>query len=155
MPLKKITATFTRPSDTTAYTIADLVANSVTAGSVVPMTINIGGSGGRLHYAKLKKSGTTITNATFNMHLFGSSPTFVNGDNGALSYTATDYLGKLPFTIMVAGTDVGNTQIRAGETNFIYPWTLPFAQVFAVLEAAAAYTPASAEVFTLLLGIEK
>jgi hypothetical protein len=33
-----VSARFTRPSDTTAYASGDLVANSTTAGSVVPMS---------------------------------------------------------------------------------------------------------------------
>jgi hypothetical protein len=36
-----VSASFTRPADTNAYAAGDLVANSVTAGSVIPMTFAV------------------------------------------------------------------------------------------------------------------
>ena len=55
------TASFTRPADTTAYASGDLVANSTTAGSVIPMTFVIRpeNRGSMIRRARIKKSGTS------------------------------------------------------------------------------------------------
>lgn len=158
MVLKRVSYSFTRPSDTTAYTSGDLVANSTTAASVVPMSWNIGGSGGRLVACAFSNNRTTITNGTFSIHFYGSSPVATapsNGDNGAIATVQASGLGILPLTILVTSNDVGRTIIHAGETNFVYPWYFPYAIVYGLVEAKAAYTPASGEVFTCELFVEK
>jgi hypothetical protein len=72
-------ASFTRPADTAVYASGDLVANSTTAGSVVPLAIPVGGFAGfaalRLTRIRLTKSGTSNTNANFTAFFYSSSPT--------------------------------------------------------------------------------
>src|SRR5690348_183911 len=112
MAIKRLSYNFTRPSDTTAYTSGDLVANSTTAASVVPMSWNLGGSGGRLVGCALSNNRTTITNGTFSIHFYGSSPVATaptNGDNGAIATVQASSLGILPLTILVTSNDVGRT----------------------------------------------
>lgn len=158
MALKRLSYSFTRPSDTTAYTSGDLVANSTTAASVVPMSWNLGGSGGRLLGVALENNRTTITNGTFSIHFYGTSPVATAptaGDNGAIATVQAKGLGILALTILVTSNDVGRTIIHAGETGFVYPWALPYPIVYGLIEAKAAYTPASAEVFTCELFVEK
>lgn len=149
---------FTRPADTTAYASGDLVANSTTAGSVTPVTIAVGrgasGSAatGMLRRARLRKSGTSVTNAQFRVHIYNTaSITFANGDNAAWSTNAmSGYLGSLDVTVDRAFTDgaagVGVPTIGS-EVTFITQ------NVYAVVEARAAYTPANAEVFTVELEV--
>jgi len=147
-------ANFTRPADTTAYAANDLVANSTTAGSVDAMSLTIGriaAGSAMLRRAKLHKSGTSVTNANFRVHLFRADPTTVtNGDNGAFSVSGVaDYLGAFDVNIGQAFTD--------GAAGFGVPTVggeiaikLASGQViYALLQALGAYTPASAEVFTL------
>lgn len=43
MPIPKLTAGFSKPSDATAYAAGDLVANSLTAASVVPLQFDLQG----------------------------------------------------------------------------------------------------------------
>jgi hypothetical protein len=150
-------AQFTRPADTTAYASGDLVANSTTAGSVVPMTFNTArdtGAGGVISRVRLRKSGTSITSASFRLHLYNVSPTVSNGDNGAwLTTGAGTYIGSFDITmdkafsdgavgvgIPTVGTDI-RFRLRSGSTHY------------GVLEARAAYTPANAEVFTVELEV--
>lgn len=148
------TATFTRPANTTAYASGNLVANSVTAGSVVPMALTVGrtstapGSSGMVRRAKLYKSGTSITNASFRIHFYTvNTMTFANGDGGAWSTNlVANYKGSIDVTMDKAFTDgaIGHGVPNAGsEINF------DTQTLYAVVEARAAYTPASAEVFTL------
>ena len=155
--IRRITSSFTRPSDTTAYASGDLVANSTTAGSVTPLKFNIGTGGFRLHGIRIGKSGTTITNATFTLHLFESIPTVANGDNGAISTTRSSKVGSVDLPIMVAYTDAAQAHIRLGDTGFLTPLAgyTTTGLVYGLLEAKAAYTPASAEVFDVILVLEQ
>ncbi len=155
--VKKVTNSFTRPADTTAYANGDLVANSTTAGSVVPVSFNIGRGGVKIVGARISKSNTTITNGTFTLHLFGSSPTVANGDNGAISFNLAEKFGSIDFAIMVAATDAGYTIAQGGQsilTDGLYYYTSG-GLIYGLIEAKAAYTPASAEVFSIALVYEK
>jgi hypothetical protein len=139
--------TFTRPADTTAYASGDLVANSTTAGSVVPLAFTasqVANSSHQVRRVRIVKSGTSVTNASFRLHLYNASPTPANGDNGAWSTSqAANYLGAIDVTVDKAFTDgaagQATTEINARGT------------VYGLLEARGAYTPASAETFTVRL----
>lgn len=150
-------ASFTRPADTTAYAFGDLVANNTTAGSVTPLTIPAitfaNDAKGRVTGGKLYKSGTTPTNAIFRIHLFSASPTVNNGDNGAFSCADKDtYLGSLDASTSLVFTDgcFGYFIPNFGDYVAITPAT-GTDDIFALIEARDAYTPASAEVFTVVL----
>lgn len=151
-----VCAAFTRPADTTAYASGDLVANSTTAGSCLPITVPIGagpGQKGMVRRVDLVKSGTSATNAAFRVHLYDAAAaiTFANGDNGAWSTNrVASYLGYCDITAMQSFTDGCSGQGASAvgyEINFRLPASV--AQIYAVLEARGAYTPASAETFTL------
>jgi hypothetical protein len=144
-------ASVTRPADTTAYASGDLVANSTTAGSVVALTfagLNIPNGPAQIRRVRLAKSGTSITNAAFRVHLFSVlAITAANGDNGALSVNkAANYLGSVDVTVGQAFTDgafgSATTEINAATAT---------GSLFGLIEARGAYTPASAEVFTVTL----
>lgn len=156
--VRLVSATVTRPADTTAYAVGDLVANSTTAGSVTAMTFTAvsraASLGGKIVGARLAKSGTSVTNSSFRLHLFTVAPgTITNGDNGAFSTSGVaSYVGALDITCDRAFTDgafgrggpmVGNFLDFVGATSALY----------GLLEARAAYTPASSEVFTVTLAV--
>lgn len=150
-------ANFTRPGDTTAYAIGDLVANSTTAGSVVPLSFSIARVAAGsvcIRKARLKKSGTSTTNASFRLHLYTSSPgTITNGDNGAWSTSHSGYVGSFDFAAAdaLAFTDaaaINGTPVKGSEISV----KLASGQtLYGLLEARAAYTPGNAEVFTVEL----
>lgn len=159
MTYKVLTASFTRPADTTAYTIGDLVANSVTAASVVPIQFNVGSKGGQVVWIKFANNRTTITNATFTVSFYATNPCATAptaGDNGALATKEAGLLGIVPLTIMVTNNDFGSSIIKLGDTNFLSGVYVPNSTgtLYALVKAAAAYTPASAEVFTLSIGVQ-
>jgi hypothetical protein len=148
-------ASFARPNDTTAYAVGDLIANSTTAGSVVPMQIQLGNQfpNGmtRLTRARLIKSGTGVANATFRIHLYETLPTPTNGDNGAWSTgQAAHWLGNIDIASMLAFTDgaAGTGSASAGSEMFL---RLAGKSVYALLAALGAYTPVASETFTLIL----
>lgn len=149
-------ATFTRPADTTAYSANDLVANSVTAGSVVPLKFIIGyGQGLKVFKAGVKFNSATNTNGKFNLHLYSSSPTPTNGDNGVWLTTESGYQGFIAIdctgqTFSDSSKGIGtyvNTSVEVpmlmlGDNNYT---------LYGLLQATAAYTPTSAEIFTVNL----
>jgi hypothetical protein len=153
--------TFTRPGDTTAYAAGDLVANSVTAASVVALVFNLPPRKLRIAGCRLRKSdGTDVANASFRLHLFSAVPTFAtNGDNSAMSGNTTgaaNYLMSLYIGNMVGLDDAVGDGIPASNNLWrdILPlqWDSGAAQtIYGVLEAMAAYAPASAETFTVTL----
>lgn len=156
MKIIEVVSSFTRPADTTAYTANDLVANSVTAGSVVPMSFNIGyGQALKVSQAKIKFNSATNTNGKFLIHVYGASPTCTNGDNGAWLTTESSYCGNIAIdctgqTFSDNSKGIGtyvNTSLEVplmilGDNNWKF---------YGLLQATAAYTPTSAEIFTVSL----
>ena len=155
-------ANFTRPNDTTAYAIGDLIANSTTAGSVTPMSFanvaRVAAGAASIIKARLSKTGTGITGASFLLHLYGASPTVTNGDNGAwLSTQAATYLGGFEFGLANAKVFSDGVSIN-GITQTGYPVTVDLASgttIYGLLEARGAYAPTAQEVFTITLEVEQ
>jgi hypothetical protein len=156
------TTALTRPADTTAYASGDLVANSTTAGSVTPLQFTVStvaGSAtepvyGVVQRVRLRFNDETVTNAQFRVHFYTSSPTPVNGDNGAWKTNAhADYAGSVDVTVdkVFTSNAVGVSAAAA------VPFKLTGGTVlYALLEARAAYTPTSGEVFNVTVeGIRK
>lgn len=150
--------TITRPADTTAYADNDLVANSTSAGSVTPFLFT--GAARQLGYkykvvrAALNASGTAITNGSFRLHLFTAAPTVGAGDNSALAVAtnADKYIGYLEIVLAIAGA-LGNKGWTV--STFVQPvnWVSSTSlNLWGLLQAKAAYAPASAE--TLIASIE-
>lgn len=151
---------FTRPSDTTQYGANELVANSTTAASVVPMSwgINRLGRAGIIRGIRLYKSNKTVTLASFQVNLFTLTPGVpTNGDNGAIVVAdASMYLDKVAIDLATGGLAGGTTGVGKRSAAIAIPFEAPGVnnKLYGLLETTAAYTPASAEVFTVTLEIE-
>jgi hypothetical protein len=152
---------FTRPADTTAYASGDLVANSTTNGDLVmPVLLNAALMPGvpvKVSRIRIAKSGNTVTDANFQVHLFEKLPVIPTAaDNTALTSgttinvgTVDYYAGSVNVPSMIAGV--------AGAVGFstVSPEIIlnPFDNtgLYVLLEAKAAYVPASEEIFTVTL----
>jgi len=150
-------AQFTRPADVTAYASGDLVANSVTAGSVVPLTFTVArvaAGSGMVRRCRVKKSGTGVTSASFRLHLYSSAPTPANGDNGAFSTDgAANYLGGFDVAVDRAFTD-GAAGVGAPVSGSEMTFKLASGTTIrGLLEARGAYTPGNAETFDVSLEV--
>lgn len=157
-------ATVTRPADTTAYGSGDLIANSTTAGDVTAMsfTAALSGDGAiKIRRARVYKDDDDVTNATFRLHLFDADPTGTaptNGDNGAIALTGVTDNSLGAFDLAMTTTPDIHTD---GNVGFAVPITGSEINVlmssnqtiYGLLEARAAYTPASGEVFTVVLEV--
>lgn len=156
MQIVEVSTTFTRPNDTSAYTSGDLIANSTTAGSVSPFSFTIPyGRGMKLWRVGVNRSSTTVSNASFRVHLYKDSPTVANGDNGAISSTRSNYLGFVD--VVGTGTAFSDTSSAFGiYVNNALAVPMVFAAdgdrvVYGLLEARGAYAPAAQETFTVTL----
>lgn len=146
---------FTRPANVTAYASGDLVANSVTAGSVVALSFvvaRVAAGSGMVRRARIKTSSTVLTNAQFRLHLYTTTPTVTNGDNGVwLSTQAATYIGAIDTTVDQAFSD-GATGLGAPLAGSEINFALASGQtIYGLLEVRAAYTPTSAETFDVAL----
>lgn len=160
MTIRNMSGSFTRPADTTAYAIGDLVANSTTAGSVAAVEIghvsNAPAGASMLRRVTLRKSGTSVTSASFRIHLYRvSGITCANGDNGAWSTNkVADYIGAFDVTIDRAFTDGAfGAAVPLVGSEFLVRLGPAVKSLYALVEARGAYTPASAEVFTITLDL--
>lgn len=148
----------TRPADTTAYATGDLVANSTTAGSVVPIPITaarITGGSGTILRVRLSTSHTSLAGTdVFRVHLFKLTPTVANGDNGAYSVNgvAAIEIGYSDVTLNRIYTD-GAKGVGTPATGnaMIYDTAVASQLIYGLIEVRNAYTPISGEVFTLAL----
>jgi hypothetical protein len=137
------------------------VANSVTAGSVIPLQFSVarlGVGNGIIRAARIFKDDETVTNANFNVHIFSQSPEVNNGDNGAFSPTTmANWLGVIPVDVeagRVSATDAANRGVPTVAINFdLWSFNATERRLYALLEAAEGYTPASGESFTVTLEI--
>lgn len=146
----------TRPATTPTYASGQLVANSATAGLVVPFIIPLGNSQAqgmfRLTRIRLSKTGTTNTNATFRIHFYEASPTVTNGDTGVLlTNLALNWLGVIDLPSMLVFTDgcTGTGSAVAGSEMIIR--CSSGKTIYALMAAGAAYVGQSSETFTLII----
>lgn len=145
---KKITASFTRPADTTTYTDQDLLANSTTAGSVTALSYHPGSVSDRILKVRVSKTSSNLIGANFVVNFYGENPTSLVGDNGPYNTTESDFMGA---------ADVGFMSEFSNATTATVDLEIPIVfttgRLFALLEADGAYQPASAETFTVDLWI--
>lgn len=163
---KRIAASFTRPSNTTAYAAGDVVG-PVTTDAVETLS-GVGrtnGGTGRIVAAILETNLATVTNGTFRVHLFNTSftPEADNAAFASLHANRAYYQGYFDFNILVADSAsaaAAVAQLRnATDIDNGIPLDFECASgdsaLYAVIVALAAYTPASAQVFRLSLVVEQ
>ena len=148
-----------RPANTTQYALYDLVANNATAGNVSPFQWTVGnGRGGRIFGCTVFKTGTSVVNTLFRLHLFSALPTVTNGDNATLVPVGASRIGTLDINVDLACSDGA-----VGDGEPTYRAYVPFDQdtdiVYGLLEARAAYAPASGingsgEAITIYLDVD-
>lgn len=157
----RVSGTFTRPANTTAYASGDVMNDSDSAPTVASVlnVARIPGRGGKIHAAYLHSS-QNGTWADIDVFLFSATIAAPGNDNAAFTPTDAELLtcvGVLKF--LAANAVIGNAGAAAAGNSMI-PLTgliQPFVcaanetKLFWVPVARGAYTPVSAEVLTLVL----
>lgn len=151
MTAKDIKITKTRPANTTAYAVGDVINESASAGTV--WTFPLGSAYKRdllITNTKLIMGSAVSTALQADLYLFKESPTSGN-DNGADSITDAQIkscIGVVSFDTRLATaaqsvyTVNPNIQCHLGEEDN---------NIYGVLIARNAYVPESAEVFDIVL----
>lgn len=156
-------SSFTRPSNTTAYAIGDLIANSTTAGSVTRMSwtgATKTGSGGSGIISGVVVSKTGSVGCTIRIHFLKTDHAVTNGDNGALVLTSLDidnYIGYMDVSFNGnALTAIGSSAAEVVEfSDKRLDYTLSSGDtIYAVMQAVSAFTPANAGVFSCALKLQ-
>lgn len=146
-----ITATLTRPADTTAYAAGDAVTDSTSAPTDLEF-IGSGGSGGgtlSITNATLSKSGPNLD--VFHLYLFTAAVTATN-DNAAFALTDANNdtcIGVINFGTGTAAAN--NSFYNTGVIDVRVPLDSGSQTIYGLLRATAGFTPLSAETFKITL----
>lgn len=153
-------ASFARPPNTTTYVAGQTFANSVTAGSVVPMSFNICPANGipiyilkaRLITQTSGGAGVTTSFGVFKLHLYGQSPTVAAGDGTAFSTTLVNWAGTLDGTLGFQGTDYSVCEMAPtfGNSVMVIP-AGGSTTIYGLLQIQAAFIPTNAQVTIVTL----
>lgn len=153
-------ATKTRPSDTNAYTIGDVINESTSAGTgwtfVLPGVGEVGSC--ILQSATIISSSNVATKLEGRLWLFDTAPA---ADNDNAEFTPTDVemlrvLQVIEFPTsawLTPGATPPNAICNAQGLWLPINTTKDANAIFGVLEARNAYVPTSGEVFTIKLGL--
>jgi hypothetical protein len=149
------TSVLTRPGDTNAYAVNDLIASSTTAGSVTVPSFTgtrVSAGAGWIERLRLYTNHTTgLDLVQVRVRLWTAAPTFSNGDNGAFAVAtgAAGYLGRAEGILEQFGD--GAVAILVPYTGQSFGIKLSSGtSVYWTLETLTAFTPASGKTFTLV-----
>jgi hypothetical protein len=156
-----VLAEFTRPSDTTAYTIGDVVGNSTSAATPLEISgcARANAGSGYIVRASLIADQKSIT-PSLRVHIFNAAPTQSN-DNAAYRALYADVskrVGEFVLGPLATPADTTNSTLsRAVDMNLRIPFVCGASttSLYFIFEALAAFTPASAGKFTLQLAIDQ
>lgn len=157
-----VQATATRPNDTTAYDVGDVIGSSPAANLEFAGVARVKGGGARLTAVTLHKSTKTVTAADVDLYLFDAAPTAI-ADNAEWLPSDAEARTIVAFVRFVNG-DAAQTGGSTNATGAIWQKSVPPVQVvcaagsttlYGVLVARAAHTPAAQEVWAVTLHLER
>lgn len=155
---KLVSASFTRPADTTAYAAGDVVSNA-TSGNTILTFADVGddlASSGYIVGAKLLTDQATCV-AQFRLFLFSASTATLDVDNGPADFLWADrasYLGYIDFPAL--STEAGtNTAAQAQDMalRHLFVCGSTVTAIYGYLVTKTAFTPASAQNFRVELSV--
>jgi hypothetical protein len=152
-----VQASITRPSDTTAYASGDAISNSTSAPTAIALACGrLAGLGGVITHAMVLSS-VAGTAFAFELYLFDTAlaaAAFL--DNAAVAVTDAELLrlqAVIPFASADSVTVGANRVLGRSDVGKAFKCAAADTNLYAVLVARGAYTPASAEVITIVLGV--
>lgn len=159
--LTRVTANFTRPSDTTAYAIGDVVCNSTSSPSVMTFSgmATANGRGGILRTVVLYLGTNPTTRPVYDLFLYRVAPT-IDNDNATFTPTdseARECIGVVPLSVGVPGDTTGTTtnSIYTAQVELAYVCDASSTSLYGVLVARNAVTPTSADTYYVDLITER
>lgn len=155
-PKRIVTGQFTRPDNTTAYAINDVVGTSPAAIVELESVVSTVGGSGKVLQARLSKNGVSVTNAAFKLMCFKEAPTAI-ADNEPFQGLFADrskLLFMIDFTMKTFGSG-SDTAIDLSESIRYFKCADDSTSMYLVIVATAAYTPKTEEQFSVELLIEE
>lgn len=150
-----VSASFTRPANTTAYAANGAVSDSTTAATTLTFasSARVSGGSGLILSARHVKNSTTTANATFRLWLYRATVSAVNdGSQFPLLFAnRNNRIGFIDFSHTTAGT--GSDASSSLVTFVNLPFVATGTSLFGQLIATAAYVPTSGEQHYLELEI--
>ena len=159
--LAVVSAEFTRPSDTTAYAVGDVVASSTSAAAPLQISgcARVNAGSGYIVGVELIADQKSITPA-FRVHVFNAAPTQSN-DNAAhrlLYADASKRVAEIVLSAMSTPSDTTNStcsRIFDGNARIPFVCAAGTTTLWFVFETLTAFTPANGGKFTLRLLIDR
>lgn len=140
---------FVRPNNTTPYSIYDIIANSDSAPTILPMTVKKG----IIMTAKLAtgKTSATIPTCSIKVRLMNATVTPIN-DNSPIPMlwaNRTKGFADIDFSLVGGGAGSDSVSSKLQNLNIIND----FDTIYPIFEVSAAFTPVGLQEFYLELGI--
>lgn len=156
-----ITATYTRPADTTAYTAGDALSDSTSAPNDLEFTgcSRVNAGSGYITGARLEISNTSF-DGKLRLFLYRSAPTATN-DNAALTLANdADFVGWVEFDSANIESTFGTTVAYIEGTfpgNRILPFTCDSGdtKLYGIVGVVTGFTPTSGGTFEFFLATEQ
>lgn len=145
-----LTASFTRPADTTQYAAED----AVNGGGILTFSPSVDVTDGQsliVKSARLVTDNTATTNASFRLNLIDTDQTVVadNAQQTLLWANRDKRVGYVDLSLSTGGTGSNCAEGFAADVNI--PIKTAATDIYGYLVAKAAYTPASAQNFYIEL----
>jgi len=154
-------ASFTRPADTTAYGIGDVVCNSTSSPTVMTFAsvARANGGSGRIVGASLVLGSNPTTKPTYDLMLFDTAPA-IDNDNALFTPTDAEMLkcvARIPFAVPTVGDATGTGTNCVYFASVLEPYICDpaAAALYGVLVARNAVTPSSADTYNVRLIVER
>lgn len=142
---------FAKSSGTTAYTAGDVVGPATTPAvqNLANVVAAVGGAGA-IKLVKITTNNATVTNGNFRVYFYTVAPTAI-ADNSPFTLLWADrakLVGKVDITLLSEGS---GSDAACGHASVDIPFVCDAADtdLYAVIVAEGAYTPASGQSFQL------
>ena len=152
---KTVSASQTRPNNTTAYAALDVVGQDSAANMVFSNVITDEGGTFVIFGARLRIDVAAIPAgmSSFRLHLYNAAPTAIV-DNAAYNLPAGDRAKYLGYVEISGVLDICDTLwIQATGVNFVGKLAAGSTSLWGILQTVSAYTPTASVVKTVTLNI--
>ncbi|NPV90100.1 MAG: hypothetical protein HPY50_04900 [Firmicutes bacterium] len=150
-----VSASFTRPSNTTAYDAGDVVGQNPGANMVFENVLSNPGGTFMIMGARLSIPVAAVPSgmSTFRLHLYNSASTAI-ADNTAYNLPAVDRVNYLGFITLSTPIDLGET-LWSQDDNIRFTGKLAASSttLYGILQTVSGFTPTSATVKTITLNV--
>lgn len=142
--------TITRPANTTPYTAGDVLGGALTIATIGPTTGHVFiTDGSLLPQITAVPAGMT----SFRLHLYDATPVSAIADNGAWTFTSTDWPNYLGYVDLGSPVDVGSGLFVQATALNKKVKIATGTGIFGYLVTNGGFTPAgNSEVYSLQLG---